>query len=172
MLSPIFEAPLVVQVHIFAAIPAMLLGPVALMRRSRDWLHKLAGRLWVLAMAVLALSSFWINSLGWPWGFGPIHLLSVWVLIDLWRGIQDVRARRYVQHGLRMRSMYTGAMGIAGLFTLLPGRIMNRVIFPDNPELGPWVIGIGLVGLVLVFRHQRRGIWGIGSQGMVTKNAA
>lgn len=158
MLSPIFEAPVIVQVHILAAIPAMGLGPVALYRRQRDWVHKLAGRMWVLSMAVLALSSFGIDSFALPGPFSPIHLLSVWVLVDLWRAIRDVRAGRIEQHGMRMRSMYTGAIGIAGLFTLLPGRIMNRVIFGSTPEYGLIAIALGGLVLIWVLRRQRSGL--------------
>lgn len=158
MLSPILDAPVIVQVHIAAAIPSMLLGPLALYRRQRDWVHKLAGRMWVLSMAVLALSSFGIDSFPLPGPFSPIHALSVWVLVDLWRAIRDVRAGRIAQHGLRMRSMYTGAIGIAGLFTLLPGRIMNRVVFGDASQLGLVAIAVGGIALIWVIRRQRQGL--------------
>lgn len=147
MLEPILNAPLTVQIHICAAIPALGLGPVAFLRRRRDWVHRLAGRLWVLAMAVLALSSFGIHGFRMIGPFSPIHLLSLWVLVELVRGIADIRAGRVAAHGARMWGMYQGAIGIAGALTLLPGRIMNRVLFGDAAWLGLLVIGaLALLG--------------------------
>jgi hypothetical protein len=39
-------------------------------------------------------------------------------------------------------------MGLAGLFTLLPGRVMNRALFGDRPEVGLWVVVIGIAALI------------------------
>jgi len=56
--------------------------------------------------------------------FGPIHLLSVITLITLWRGIRAIRAGKVRAHRLNMISLYT-SLCIAGLFTLLPSRVLG-----------------------------------------------
>ena len=58
------DAPLAVQCHIGFALPALVLGPIALLRHRRDLVHRLVGRAWVVAMLGLSLSSFFVHSVG------------------------------------------------------------------------------------------------------------
>jgi uncharacterized membrane protein len=51
----LLSSPLAIQIHILCAVPALILGLVALFRKSRDCWHRYAGRIWVVAMAGLAL---------------------------------------------------------------------------------------------------------------------
>lgn len=139
-LTPFFEAPPVIQLHIVAALAALTLGPVALLRRSRDRLHRLAGRIWVAAMAVTALSSFFIYTIRVVGPFSPIHVLSVVTLAGLWEGLRHIRAGRVADHRRTMLSLYVFGMGIPGLFTLLPGRIMSAILFPATPWAGFWSV--------------------------------
>ena len=151
-LSPFLSAPVLLQLHALAALLALGLGPVALYRRRRDNWHRAAGRIWVAAMATAALSGLFIPSTVLPiaFGLGPIHLLSVLALVSLWRGVAAIRRGDVARHQAFMRSLYWNAIGLAGLFTLLPGRLMNEVLFPDAPTLGLWVVASG--GLALVLR--------------------
>lgn len=146
-LDPIFGAPLEIQVHIYSAIPAIVLGPIAIYRKKRDFIHKCVGYSWVASMLVLALSSFFIRGWALVGPFGPIHLLSVFVLYGLFEGVRDARARRIDAHKAGMQDLYWWAIGIAGLLTLLPGRRMSSMLFGESETLGFWVIGCGFVGL-------------------------
>ncbi len=153
--DPILSAPLAVQIHLSVAIVGVLLGPVAIYRQRRDLLHKAVGRVWVLAMAVLAISGFFIPAQVLPiiGFFGPIHLLSVWTLISLVWGIRAILRRDVARHRATMRGLYWQALGIAGLFTFLPGRRMNAMIFGDAPWLGFWLVGaVGFGALVWLLR--------------------
>ena len=66
-----------------AALVAHFLGPFALDRARRDRLHKVLGYTWVLAMAITALSSFFIHSFPVIGPFSPIHLLALFALWSL-----------------------------------------------------------------------------------------
>lgn len=156
-LDPLLAAPPPIQIHAAAAIGAVLLGPVALLRRSRDIWHKVAGRLWVAAMAVTALSSFWIGEMRLLGPFGPIHLLSVYTLWGLYEGVTHIRAGRIEAHRRTMRAIWFWALGVAGLFTLLPGRRMNAVLFEGFEREG-FVAAALVVGtaLALHVRAERR----------------
>ncbi len=160
-LTPLLTAPIMVQIHVCAALLAIVLEPAALLRRSRDRWHRVFGYAWVGAMAVTALSSFGIRGTLLPIPVSPIHALSVVTICRLWQGIKAVREGRITDHQRDMRSLYFWAMGVAGLFTFLPGRRMNAVFFADAPLQGFWLmaglIGAGLAWYAYVNRHRAVG---------------
>jgi uncharacterized membrane protein len=51
------------------------------------------------------------------------------VLVMLPLAIHFARVHRIRGHKLTMLGMFSGALIIAGIFTLVPGRIMHRVLF-------------------------------------------
>ena len=146
-LAPLTDLPFATHLHLWSALVALGLGPVALYRRRRDIWHKSAGYAWVSAMALVAGSAFWIEAAILPvaGGFGAIHGLSLVVLYSLWRGVMAARAGDVAAHSGWMRGLYGQALILAGTFTLLPGRVLNGLLFPENPRLG--LIAIGLIGL-------------------------
>ena len=157
-LEPLINAPLPVQVHVAAALVAAALGPVALWRRRRDGWHRMTGYAWVLSMAVAAGSTLLIASPFAVLGpFGPIHALSVAVFWSLAAGLRHARAGRHGAHAAEFRGLYRNALGIAALFTLLPGRRINLALFGDRPEWGLWVIAaVGTLWLLHVGLPRRR----------------
>ena len=156
-LAPFLDASFAIQLHICAALLAVILGPLALWRRSRDRWHKRLGYAWVVAMLVTALSSFGISEAAMIGPFSPIHALSFLTLWGLWYGVNAARQRRVVDHQKGMRSLYFWALGVAGLFTFLPGRRMNTIFFADAPLQGfilmACLIGTGLIWSVYAYRQ-------------------
>lgn len=141
-LDPITSATLALQIHVVSAAIAVLVGPIALYRTRRDIAHRLLGRVWVAAMAVLAVSSFFMPAaiLPFVWIYGPIHLFAGWTLLSLTRGMRAIFRRDIATHQAVMRALYWQGLGVAGLFTLLPGRKLNEVLFGEAEMLGVWVI--------------------------------
>jgi len=78
---------------------------------------------------LIAASSFWIHGFRIIGPFSPIHLLSIFTLVMLPVAVLHARHHRVERHRKAMTSIFIGAMVIAGLFTLLPGRIMHDVVF-------------------------------------------
>lgn len=148
-LAPLLSAPLHIQIHAMAAMLAIGLGPIALYRTRRDIWHKTSGYLWVLAMAVTALSSFTITNFGMVGPFSPIHLLAVFALWSLYQGMREVFACNIKAHAATMRSLYWRGLMVAGLFNFLPGRTMNRVFLNDAREVGYVVIAVGVLALLV-----------------------
>lgn len=156
-LDPLLTASLAVQLHVAFALVALPVGPIVLFRTRRDRMHKRLGYLWVVAMAGLALSGLWIEAEFPGLGpFGPIHLFSVCALFGLGQGLWQIRGGNVAGHRAAMQSVWFGAMGLAGLFTLLPERLMNRMLFGDTPEAGLWALVIGIAVLIPVWRWWRR----------------
>lgn len=156
--DPILNAPIYVQVHACAAVVALLLGPFVILRNRRDRLHKVGGYIWVVAMACAAISSFWIMEFRVIGPFSPIHGLSIYVLWSLYRGVSYAIARNIAAHRQTFRALYLQGLVLAGLFTLLPGRILNRMLFGEVPMAGVVVLAIGLlfIGGVIVRRRMQR----------------
>lgn len=128
-LDPLLAAPLVVQVHAFAAMAAFALGVVQLAGPKGTLPHRAMGYAWVGLMLVVAASSFAIQGIR-QWGaFSTIHLLSIMVVVLVPMAVLAARRRHVGTHRWAMLSLFGGALVIAGAFTLLPGRIMHRVAF-------------------------------------------
>ena len=143
-----------IQIHIFSALLAAVLGPVALFRTRRDRVHRVLGYVWVGAMAVAALSSFFIHTIRVIGPFSPIHLLSVYVLYGLVQAVAAARAGRIAQHRGIMRGMYVGAIGVAGTFSFLPGRALHQMVFGQDNWAGFAAIAlvVGVAGTLTLRR--------------------
>jgi uncharacterized membrane protein len=154
-LAPLLAAAPVVQVHVAAALIALALAPVILIRRKGGVVHRWLGRVWVVAMTVAALSSFWIQDIRLIGPWSPIHLLSVLTLASLAIGLRAAIRRDIATHRKIMESLAFWALGVTGLFTLLPGRDMNAVLFGDDSWAG---FGATATAVALVWLRWRGGV--------------
>ncbi|MCC6717243.1 MAG: DUF2306 domain-containing protein [Acetobacteraceae bacterium] len=128
-LAPLLAAPAVIQAHAFAAMAAFLIGLVQFAAPKGTLPHRSLGWIWVLLMAGVALSSFWITGVAGAGHFSWIHALSVVTLVALVLAVRAARGGRIRAHQRAMTIIFLGALMLAGVFTLLPGRIMHRVLF-------------------------------------------
>ena len=128
-LAPLLEAAPAIPLHAFAAMSAFVLGLVQFAAPKGTLPHRTIGWIWVLVMTAVALSSFWIHQIRLVGPWSPIHLLSIFTLIMLPLAVWQAHRHRVVAHRYYMIGIFTGALVIAGLFTLLPGRIMHAVVF-------------------------------------------
>lgn len=156
-LVPLIDSPSAVQLHVAAALLAILLLPLTLFRRRRDGLHKAAGYLWVTAMVAAALSSFFITGLQMIGPFSPIHLISLYALFGIWQAVRAAIARDIVTHQKAMTGLTVGALGVAGLLSLSPGRRMNEVFFGAYGTEG-FVMALTLAVIGLGILMSRRGV--------------
>jgi uncharacterized membrane protein len=127
--APLLEAAPAIPLHAFAAMAAFALGLVQFAAPKGTLPHRTVGWIWVGLMLVVALSSFWIHGIRMVGPFGPIHLLSIFTLVILPLGVWRAHTHHVASHRRIMIFIFAGALVVAGLFTLVPGRIMNRVVF-------------------------------------------
>ena len=128
-LAPLLDAAPQIPLHAFAAMAAFVLGLVQFTAPKGTLPHRTIGWIWVALMALVAGSSFWIHQIRLLGPFSPIHLLSIFTLAMLPFGVWFAHRHRVADHRRVMVLMFSGALVIAGLFTLLPGRIMHTVAF-------------------------------------------
>lgn len=121
-----------IALHASAALAATAIGPVALWARQgraqRPRLHRAAGYAWVTLMAAAAISALFIpGTLGPRWGsLGPIHLFVPVTLGGLVLAFGCLLRGNIAGHRWVMQRLYLGACVAAGLFTLLPGRLLGQ----------------------------------------------
>ena len=128
-LAPLLNASPVIQVHAFSAMAAFVLGIVQFVAPKGTLPHRTIGAIWVVLMATIAVSSFWIHSIRLVGPFSPIHLLSIFTLVMLPLAVLHAHRHRVNEHRKAMISIFLGALVVAGGFTFLPGRIMHAVAF-------------------------------------------
>jgi uncharacterized membrane protein len=128
-LAPLLDAPAVIRFHAAFAFAAIGLGAVQFLAPKGTLPHRTIGWAWATLMMLVAGSSLFIHTIR-TWGpWSPIHLLSLFTLtvvpVAVWRARRhDVRSHRQA-----MIWIFVLALVVTGLFTLAPGRIMNKVVF-------------------------------------------
>jgi uncharacterized membrane protein len=128
-LAPLLDAAPAIPLHAFAAMSAFWLGVVQFAAPKGTLPHRTLGWIWVCLMAAVAVSSFWIHQIRLVGPWSPIHLLSIFTLAMLPLAVWRAHRHRVADHRRIMILIFAGALVIAGLFTLLPGRIMHSVVF-------------------------------------------
>jgi uncharacterized membrane protein len=132
------QVPPLIWLHLASILVATGLTPVMLLRRKGDGRHRRLGYVWVSAMLLTAVTSLFFNAridgranLGvFSGDFSPIHILSLWVLVQVPRIVTAARRHDRIGHERGVRGMVVGALLVAGFFT-----------FPFGRMLGNWLLG-------------------------------
>jgi uncharacterized membrane protein len=122
------QVPWQVWAHLLAILTALALTPIQLLRPRGDPQHRALGRVWVVAIFLAAAFSFLVHGIN-PGGFSFIHILSAYVILSapvIW---WSARTHRIALHRGNVRGMITGALLIAGFFTLPFGRLLGSWLF-------------------------------------------
>ena len=128
-LAPLLNAEPVIQMHAFAAMGALVLGAIQFAAPKGTIPHRTIGAIWVTLMLIVSVSAFFIHKIR-LWGeWSPIHLLAIFTLVMLPLAVWKAHSHQVKKHQRAMIAIYIGGLVIAGLFTLLPGRIMHAVVF-------------------------------------------
>ena len=126
--APLFAAAMPIPPHAIAAMLALVLGGFQLRIAKGTPRHRELGYIWIGLMAFVAISGFFIHETQVIGIFSPIHLLSVLVLVTLWRAIRQVRSGNVLAHRRAMILLYWLSLALTGLFTFWPGRVMYHVV--------------------------------------------
>jgi uncharacterized membrane protein len=124
-----------IAIHTAAALAAVVIGPLALWARlgskMRPALHRACGYAWVTLMLATAFSAMFIRDYGLPniGGYTPIHLFVPYTVFGIASAFWFIHKRNIAKHRQIMLQVYVGACGIAGLFTLLPSRMLGQLVW-------------------------------------------
>ena len=118
----------VIVIHLCAALIAFGIGAIQILGPKGTTMHRILGWTWVVIMAVVAGSSFFIRVINHG-GFSLIHILSLVTLVALPIGVYGARKGNIKLHKGVMTRLYLFALIVAGLFTFFPGRLMYQMVF-------------------------------------------
>jgi uncharacterized membrane protein len=126
------QRPLI-ALHLGAALLALLLGAIVMLRRKGTFSHKTIGWAFVVLMATTAITSAFIRDHLLPniAGFTPIHFFTAYVAVWLPIGIWRIRSGQVTAHRRTMRGIFFGGCVVAGIFTLLPGRLLGNLLWHE-----------------------------------------
>ena len=127
--EPLWDAGPLIASHAVAAMAALVLGLAQLVSEKGTTQHRIIGQIWVLAMAFVAITSFFIFELQMLGPVSPIHILSLVVVYYLFVGVRAARQGNKRLHKRVMKSLFWFGLVLTGWFTLMPGRIMFEVVF-------------------------------------------
>ena len=127
-LDLVLDAPVSVKLHMMGAVLAMVIGTGLLLGVKGNLTHRILGWTWSGFMILTAISSFFIHLIN-PHGLSLIHGLSAWVIVAVPFGIYAARRKQVQQHARTMSALFMGGLVVAGLFTLMPGRLMWQIFF-------------------------------------------
>ena len=116
----------VIWIHLFTAVAALALGAMVFVARKGTLLHRVAGRTWAGLMLVTAVSTFWIKGNG---SYSWIHLLSIGTLLLLAGVVYAAINGNIRRHRAGVIGLYSGSLVVAGLFALLPQRLLGKMLW-------------------------------------------
>jgi uncharacterized membrane protein len=122
------KVPPVIWAHLATIMTALVLTPYMLLRLRGTPIHRLLGKVWVTAMVATAAISLFVRYSN-PGHFSFIHILSVFVLVMAPRVWLTARRHNVAGHRGTVRGLVTGALIVAGYFTLLETRLLGHWLF-------------------------------------------
>ena len=128
-MAPLFNEAQPIPFHAMAAMLAIVIGAIQFSMKKGGIKHKALGYSWVSLMLFVSISSFFIHEIKLWGNYSPIHLLSIWTIFSVGLAIYFVRVGNIKRHRQVMIALYGFALILTGLFTLLPGRAMNQLVF-------------------------------------------
>ena len=139
--------------HVIAALFVLAIGPVQILRRRRDRVHRTMGHLWVAAMYYVCFRSFWIVSDG---HFSWLHGLSPFTIVTVTLGLVSAVRRNIPAHRGNMIGSYIGIAVAFGFAVSVPGRAIPRLLAEDLPT-ALFVAALVAASVAVVFISLRRG---------------
>ncbi len=116
----------VILVHLSSAVAALVLGIGVFLRRKGSFSHRMLGRTWVGLMLVTAISTYWIRASG---SFSWIHGLSAISIVALAFAVYFAITGNIRRHQRIMTAVFFVALVVAGVFTLLPQRLLGQALW-------------------------------------------
>jgi uncharacterized membrane protein len=132
-LAPLLQASPAIQIHVFAAVLAIGLGAWQFLARKGTFPHRVIGWIWVVLLASICISSFFIPG---SWHIGPVsvfHVLSAYTLWALFMGAKAARDGEVADHKSYMAWIFGLSIVLSAVIAVgSSGGVLNEVFFPGR----------------------------------------
>ncbi|GAB3488382.1 DUF2306 domain-containing protein [Marinomonas epiphytica] len=119
-----------VLLHTLAACWVIVVGALQLLGKKGTHTHKRLGWSWLVAMLIVAISSFFMpNTMQWFLGYGPLHILSLWIIFCVFMSAHCAKCGKIGSHKRFNIGAYFGAVGAGVAALLMPGRELHSLLF-------------------------------------------
>ena len=126
---------LILSLHALPGLLALILGSIVLLSKKGTKTHKRRGYIWLGLMLLISLTAIFIQEIN-PGSYSLIHLLIPWTIFSIIFGIYAIKKFKVNKnkvwrnlHQWTMIGLFFGALVIAGAFTIMPGRMLNEIMF-------------------------------------------
>jgi uncharacterized membrane protein len=141
---------LLIAAHAIGATLAVGLGGYLIARRRKgDLLHRRVGRVWMVTMYWVAVSSFGIKRLD-PGHFSWIHGLSVWTIFSLTMAIVAAVRHDVLRHRGWVVGTYLGLLGAGLAAVAAPSRLVPQTAVHRPLWLLAAVVGVTVLTAAVV----------------------
>lgn len=145
--APLWNASLVIKIHAFAAMVALVIGVIQFVAPKGTVPHRALGWTWFVLIMTMLLTAPVIHgaridtlldpalcympgkTLFWNARCAGTHVLTVYLLLVVPTTPLLARSGNIVAHRDAMIAIWSAALLVAGLFTFDTQRIMHRVLF-------------------------------------------
>lgn len=119
---------LLIQVHVIAALSAVLVGLVQFLAPKGTVPHRTLGYSWAILMLITVFTAIFIRQVN-DGNFSFIHIFVPITLMGLFGVISHARKMETDKHRNAVFSLFIGALIVPGLFAFMPGRLMWQMFF-------------------------------------------
>jgi uncharacterized membrane protein len=130
-LGPLLQASPAIQVHVAAAVFAIALGAYQFLARKGSIPHRIVGWVWVVLLASICISSFFIPGSIFIGPISVFHALSVYTLWSLYMGAKAARQHKVDDHKSYMIWIYGLSIVLSAVIAVgSSGGVLYEVFFP------------------------------------------
>lgn len=130
-LQPLLQASPAIQIHVFAAVVALGLGAWQFLARKGTFPHRVVGWIWIVLLASICLSSFFIPGSIFIGPISVFHALSVYTLWSLFMGAKAARQGDVADHKSYMAWIFGLSIVLSAAIAIgSSGSVLNEVFFP------------------------------------------
>jgi uncharacterized membrane protein len=128
-LAPLLQASPAVQVHVAAALAALLLGTWQFLARKGTIPHRIIGWIWVVLLGSICISSFFIPATFYIGPISVFHVLSVYTLWSLYMGARAARRGDVADHKSYMAWIFGLSIVLSAVVAVASGGVLYQVFF-------------------------------------------
>ena len=127
-LTPLLTAPFAVQLHVYAALAAIILGIVQFAARKGTLNPRVIGWIWIVLLATICLSAFGIRGSLFIGPVSVFHVIALYTLWSLFMGARAAMKGNVPDHKSYMIWIFGLSLIVSAVLAFAPGALLYDVV--------------------------------------------